>query len=185
MVFILNKDIKFYWYVIQVFSGQENKIAESISQAVIHKSYQDSIKDIVVPEEEVESVIKGKKVLKRIRFLPGYIMLNMKKDDKAIEILNTVFKVNSRNANMKLSKISDKEAENILSQIQNGTGTNSINYNFTVGSEIKVKEGPFASFIGLIDSIDEGKKKMKVNVTIFGRATSLDLNYDQVEKIEQ
>lgn len=172
------------WYVVNVHSGCEKKVAQSIREQVLLKKWEDRIFDILIPTEEVVEVKKGTKVSSERKFFPGYILIKMVMSDEAWHLIknnpNVSGFLGSRN---KPYPVSDKEVERILAQMQEGVKRPREVINFEIGEQVRVCDGPFASFVGLIEDVDVEKARVKVSVSIFGRATPVELEYSQVEKV--
>lgn len=172
------------WYVVNVHSGCEKKVAQSIREQVLLKKWEDRIFDILIPTEEVVEVKKGTKVSSERKFFPGYILIKMVMSDEAWHLIknnpNVSGFLGSRN---KPYPVSDKEVERILAQMQEGVKRPREVINFEIGEQVRVCDGPFASFIGLVEDVDVEKARVKVSVSIFGRATPVELEYSQVEKV--
>ncbi|MDD4555803.1 MAG: transcription termination/antitermination protein NusG [Alphaproteobacteria bacterium] len=171
------------WYVVQVYSGSEKKVAESINEQIVLKKLEERILEILVPTEEVVEVKKGTKVNTERKFFPGYILVKMFMDDDVWHVIKNTPKVSgflgSRN---KPQPISDKEAEKIIMQMQEGVERPKTIVAYEIGDEVRVCDGPFASFVGLVEEVDNEKNRLKVSVSIFGRSTPVELEYTQVEK---
>lgn len=172
------------WYVLHVYSGFEKKIAQQIKEQAELKGLADKIGEIVVPAEEVTEVRRAQKVNTERKFFPGYVLIHMEMSDDAWHLVKDVPKVTgflgSRN---KPSPISDAEAERIIKQQQEGAEQRRPAVLFEVGEQVRVADGPFTSFNGVVEEVDEEKGRVKVMVSIFGRPTPVDLEYAQVEKI--
>ncbi|MAF68721.1 MAG: transcription termination/antitermination protein NusG [Micavibrio sp.] len=171
------------WYVIHVYSGFENKIADQIREKAEKKGLEGHIGDIMVPTEEVVEMRRGQKVQAERKFYPGYVLAKLDMTDDVWHLVKDLPKVTGfLGANNKPSPISQKEAERIIQQVQEGVDRPRPSVMFDVGEDVKVTDGPFASFSGVVEEIDEDKQKLKVSVSIFGRATPVELDYTQVEK---
>jgi transcriptional antiterminator NusG len=172
------------WYVLHVYSGFENKVAEAIRDKADKKGLGEKVSDIMVPTEEVVEVKRGQKVNAERKFFPGYVLAKLDMTDDVWHMIKDTPKVTGfLGAGHKPSPISEKEAERLLKQIQEGVDRPRPSVTFDIGEEVKVADGPFASFSGMVEEIDEEKARLKVSVSIFGRATPVELEYSQVEKI--
>jgi transcription termination/antitermination protein NusG len=172
------------WYVLHVYSGFEKKIATQIKEQAELKGLADNIGEIIVPVEEVTEVRRAQKVNTERKFFPGYVLIHMDMSDEAWHLVKDVPKVTGFLGNKnRPSPISDAEAERIMKQAQEGTETRRPAVIFEVGEQVRVADGPFTSFNGVIEEVDEDKGRVKVSVSIFGRSTPVDLEYGQVEKV--
>jgi transcriptional antiterminator NusG len=172
------------WYVLHVYSGFEKKIATQIKEQAELKGLAEQIGDIIVPTEEVTEVRRAQKVNTERKFFPGYVLIHMDMTDDAWHLVKDVPKVTGFLGNkLKPSPITDSEAERIMKQQQEGTETRRPAVTFEIGEQVRVADGPFTSFNGVVEEVDEDKSRLKVMVSIFGRPTPVDLEYAQVEKI--
>ncbi|CAK7192302.1 Transcription termination/antitermination protein NusG [Commensalibacter sp. Nvir] len=172
------------WYVIHVYSGFEKKIVQQIKEQAEQKGLSDQIEEILVPLEEVIEVKKGQKIHTERKFFPGYVLVKMEMTDEAWHLIKNTPKVTGFLGNrMRPSPISNAEAEQIMKQSQEGIESPRPSVNFEIGEQIRVSDGPFTSFNGVVEEIDLEKGRLKVSVSIFGRSTPVDLEYNQVEKI--
>ena len=172
------------WYVLHVYSGFENKVAEAIREKAGKQGLEDRIEDILVPMEEVVEVRRGQRVSAERKFFPGYVLAKLDMDDDVWHLIKNTPKVSGfLGGGNKPAPISESEAQRILKQVQEGVERPRPSIIFDIGEEVKVSEGPFASFNGTVEEIDEEKGRLKVSVSIFGRPTPVDLEYGQVEKI--
>lgn len=172
------------WYVLHVYSGFEQKIAHSIQEQAAKKGLSDDIVEIMVPTEEVVELKRGQRVTAERKFFPGYILIKMEMSDAAWHLIKNTDKVTGfLGGGKRPVPVPEKEAMNLMQRIQDGVDSPRPSVSFDIGEEVRVTDGPFASFTGLVEEIDEDKQKLKVSVSIFGRATPVELDYGQVEKI--
>ncbi|GAJ28947.1 transcription termination/antitermination protein NusG [Acidomonas methanolica] len=172
------------WYVVHVYSGFEKKIADHIREQAAQKGLADHFDEILVPSEEITEVRRGRKVNAERKFFPGYVLVKMELTDDAWHLVKDTPKVTgflgSRN---RPSPISEAEADRILRQAQEGVDRPRANIIFEIGEQVRVADGPFTSFNGVVEEVDEERSRLKVSVSIFGRSTPVDLDYNQVEKL--
>lgn len=172
------------WYVVNVYSGSEKKVAESLREQATLKKMEDKILEVFVPTENVVEIRKGTKVNAEHKFFPGYILVKMELTDETWLVVKNTPRVSgflgSRN---KPQPISDAEVQKIVNQVQEGLERPQTNVNFETGEQIRVIDGPFASFVGIVEDIDTEKNRLKVSVSIFGRYTPVELEFSQVEKM--
>lgn len=176
----------FRWYIVQAYSGFEKKVAQSIKEQAAQKGLTEMIEDVVVPVEEVTEVRRGKKIQTERRFFPGYVMVKMELTDATWHMVKNTQKVTGflgGGGKGKPIPITEKEAEAIFAQVREGIDHPKSTLHFEVGENVKIIDGPFDTFTGLIEGVDEEKQRVKVSVSIFGRATPVDLEYSQVEKV--
>ncbi len=172
------------WYVIHVYSGFEKKVATAIREQAEQKQLADRFEEILVPTEEVVEVRRGAKVSSERKFFPGYVLVKMDMDDETWHLVRNTAKVTGfLGGRGKPSPISDAEAARILHQVQEGIERPKPSITFEIGEQVRVCDGPFTSFNGTIEDVDEEKSRVKVAVSIFGRATPVELEYSQVEKV--
>jgi transcriptional antiterminator NusG len=172
------------WYVLHVYSGFESKVADSIKEKALKQGLEDCIEDILVPTEEVVEVKRGQRVSSERKFFPGYVLAKLDMNDQVWHLIKDTPKVSGflgAGGNRPVP-ISEKEALRILTQVQEGIDRPRPSVVYDIGEEVKVIDGPFASFNGTVEDVDEDKSKLKVSVSIFGRATPVELEYSQVEK---
>jgi len=172
------------WYVIHVHSGFEKKVAASIREQAEQKGLADKFEEILVPTEEVVEVKRGSKVSSERKFFPGYVMIKLDLSDETWHLVKNTAKVTGfLGGRGRPSPISEAEALRIMRQVQEGIERPKPSVTFEVGEQVRVCDGPFTSFNGLVEEIDEEKARIKVAVSIFGRATPVELEYSQVEKV--
>ena len=171
------------WYIVQAYSGFEKKVVESIKDALTKSNLEANIGEILVPTQEVTEVKKGKRTKKQKKYFPGYILAQLDMTKEAYHLIKNLQKVSGfLGSGDKPTPISNKEIEGILNTISESAINPKSGISFEIGEKVKVCDGPFASFNGLVEEVDEEKSRLKVSVSIFGRATPVDLEYNQVEK---
>jgi transcriptional antiterminator NusG len=174
------------WYIVHAYSNFEKKVAEDIENKAKQKGLGDRIEQIVVPTEKVVEVRRGKKVDAERKFFPGYVLLKAELNDAVISLVKNTPRVTGflgeDKHTAKPMHITDKEAERILHQVQEGVERPKPSVTFEIGEAIRVSDGPFASFNGFVQEVDEERARLKVEVSIFGRAVPVDLEFGQVEK---
>ena len=171
------------WYIVQTFSGFEHKVADTINELIKKRELVDKIVQVEVPIHEVTEVKRGKRVQRKKKFFPSYILVKMEMDEKLYHMIKNIQKVTGfLGTSGKPVPVPDKEIDKILGNIKEGSLVPEPRVSFDIGEQVKVCEGPFASFNGLVEEVDEEKARLKVSVSIFGRPTPIELEYNQVEK---
>jgi transcriptional antiterminator NusG len=172
------------WYIVHTYSNFEKKVAESVREQASNQGLADLFDEILVPTEEVVEVRRGRKVASERRFFPGYVLAKMEMTDQAYHLIKNTPKVTGfLGSDNKPMPISEAEAQRILHQVQEGIERPRPTISYEVGEQVRVADGPFASFSGLIEEVDEERSRVKVAVSIFGRPTPVELEFAQVEKL--
>ena len=171
------------WYSVSVLSNFEKKIAEAIKAAVEEKGLQDQFDEVLVPTEEVIEVRRGKKVTVERRFMPGYVLVRMEMTDEGYHLVNSINRVTGFLGSFgKPVPVRDSEVEAILGRVEEGAEAPRSTITFEVGEQVSVAEGAFEGFDGMVEEVDEVSQRLKVSVSIFGRATPVELEFTQVLK---
>ena len=172
------------WYIVQTFSGFEQKVCETIKETIKTKELEEKISDVLVPIHEVTEVKRGKRVQRKKKYFPGYVLIKSEMDNSIYHMIKNIKRVSGFLGTKGIPvPVSDKEIEKILGQIKDGVAQPKSGIEYSVGEKVQVVDGPFASFSGMVEGIDEEKSRLKVSVSIFGRPTPVELEYNQVEKI--
>ena len=171
------------WYIVQSHSSFENKVAQLIKEEAKKVNLSEKIEEIVVPTHDVTEVKRGKRVQRKKKYFPGYVLIKSEMDNELYHLIKGIKKVSGFLGSKGIPvPVSDKEIEKILGQIKDGVAQPKSTIEYSIGEKVQVIDGPFASFNGLVEDIDEEKSRLKVSVSIFGRPTPVDLEYSQVEK---
>ena len=171
------------WYIVQAYSNFEKKVAESIEEQARQKGLSDKFEKILVPTEKVVEVRRGRKVDAERKFFPGYVLVKMHLSDEAYHLIKNTPKVTGfLGSASKPQPVSEKEVQRIIGTIEEGVERPKTVVLFEVGENVRVTDGPFASFNGAVEQVDEERSRLRVTVSIFGRATPVELEYAQVEK---
>ena len=172
------------WYIVHTYSNFEKKVAESLKEQAVQKHLQDYFEQVLVPTEEVVEVRRGRRIKSERRFFPGYVLAKIELTDEVFHLIKNTPKVTGfLGTDKKPMPISEAEANRILHQVQEGIERPKPSVSFEVGEQVRVSDGPFASFNGTVEEVDEARSRVKVAVSIFGRATPVELEFGQVEKL--
>lgn len=172
------------WYIVQAYSNFERKVADAINETIVSKKLEDYFENVLVPVEKVVEMRRGRKVDAERKFFPGYVLVKMEMTDETFHLVKNTPKVTGfLGSDHKPIPISEAEAQAILQQVQEGVDRPKPSISFDVGEQVRVSDGPFASFNGVVEEVDEERARLKVEVSIFGRATPVELEYGQVEKL--
>ena len=172
------------WYIVHAYSNFERKVAEAIKDRAKAAGLSQLFEEVLVPTEEVVEVRRGRKVSSERKFFPGYVLVKMEMTDSAYHLIKNTPKVTGfLGTENKPIAITEEEAGRILQQVQEGVERPKPSVTFEIGEQVRVADGPFASFNGLVEEVDEERARLKVAVSIFGRATPVELEYGQVEKL--
>jgi transcriptional antiterminator NusG len=171
------------WYIVQAYSGFENKVADSIKDIISKSSLESSLGEILVPTQKVTEVKKGKRIQRKKKYFPGYILIKLDLNKQIYHKIKNIQKVSGfLGPEGKPVPVSENEIEKIINQANQSEMDPSSGITFEIGEKVKVCDGPFASFTGLVEEINEEKSRLKVSVLIFGRPTPVDLAFNEVEK---
>ena len=171
------------WYSVSVLSNFEKKVAEAIREAVETQNLAEEITEVMVPTEEVIEIRRGKKVQTEKRFMPGYVLVRMELNDRTYHLINSINRVTGfLGPQGKPSPMKDEEVARILNQVVEGQERPRSIITFQTGEQVNVTDGPFEGFAGLVEEVDQSNNRLKVSVSIFGRATPVELEFTQVSK---
>ena len=171
------------WYVIHAYSGFENQVADFIKEQAAKKGLTEKVPEVLVPVEKVMTVQNGTKKESTRKFFPGYVLAKMEMTDETWYLVTKTPKVTGFLGGKNPTPITEAEANRILNQVQEGVEHVKASVKYEIGEQVQVIDGPFASFVGSVEEIDAEKERLKVSVSIFGRATPVDLDYGQVKKV--
>jgi len=171
------------WYIVQSHSSFENKVAQLIKEEAVKAKISDKIEEIVVPTHDITEVKRGKRIQRKKKYFPGYVLIKSEMDNNIYHMIKNIKKVSGFLGTKGVPvPVSDREIEKILGQMKDGVAQPKSTIDYSIGEKVQVVDGPFASFSGLIEDIDEEKLRVKVSVSIFGRPTPVDLEFNQIEK---
>jgi transcriptional antiterminator NusG len=171
------------WYSVSVLSNYEKKVAEQIKTSVTQEAMGDEIEEVLVPTEEVIEIRRGKKVTAERRFMPGYVLVKMEMSDKGYHLVNSINRVTGFLGQQgKPSPMRDEEVNSILNRVEENADAPRSLIHFEIGETVTVNDGPFEGFSGMVEDVDDDNQRLKVTVSIFGRATPVELEYTQVVK---
>ena len=172
------------WYIVHTYSNFEKKVAEAIREKADTTGLGEEFEEVLVPTEEVVELRRGRKINTERKFFPGYVLVKMEMTDEAYHLIKETPKVTGfLGANNKPQRISQAEVDVILHQVQEGVERPKPSVTYEIGEQVRVADGPFASFNGIVEEVDEERTRLKVAVSIFGRATPVELEYGQVDKL--
>jgi transcriptional antiterminator NusG len=172
------------WYIVHAYSNFEKKVADSIREQAKQRHLEDRFDEIMVPTEKVVEVRRGRKVDAERKFFPGYVLVKCDLSDEVYHLIKNTPKVTGfLGSDNKPMPISDAEANRIMHQVQEGIERPKPSVSFEIGEQVRVSDGPFASFNGVVEEVDDARSRVKVAVSIFGRATPVELEFGQVEKL--
>ena len=172
------------WYIVHVYSGFENKVKTALEDRIASSARPEKFGEVLVPTEQIVELVKGKRKTSSRKFYPGYILVQMEMDDDTWHIVNDTAKVTGFvGGGSKPPPIPDEEAERIIKQMEEGISKPKPKYQFEEGDEVRVIDGPFNNFQGIVEEVKPDKEKLRVLITIFGRSTPVELEFIQVHKI--
>lgn len=172
------------WYIVHAYSGSESRVAQLIREQSVKKGLEDNFEEIIVPTEEVVEIKNGAKINVDKKYLPGYILVKMVMNDESWHLVRNIPRVSGfLGIKGKPTPVSEEEVKRILEQVKESVANPRSELAFEVGDQVRVTDGPFASFSGFVEEIEEDKQRLKVSVMVFGRSTPITLEYIQVEKL--
>ena len=172
------------WYIVQAYSGFEKKVVTNIKENIAKMKLEEKIDEVLVPTHDVTEVKRGKRVQRKKKYFPGYVLIKMEMNKELYHMIKGIQKVSGfLGQSGQPIPISEEEIQKIMGQIKDGVVQTRAGTTYDIGEKVQVVDGPFASFSGLVEEIDEDKLRLKVSVSIFGRPTPVDLEYTQVEKV--
>jgi len=172
-----------HWYIVQTFSGFEQKVADTLKDIIKKRAMEDKIVEVLVPMHEVTEIRRGKRVQRNKKYFPSYVLVKMEMNKELSHMIKNIQKVTGfLGTSATPVPVPEQEIDKILGRIKEGSLIPKTQISFDIGEQVKVCEGPFASFSGLVEEVDEERSRLKVSVSIFGRPTPIDLEYTQVEK---
>ena len=172
------------WFIVQSHSNFENKVSGLIKEEADKAKISDKFEEIIVPTHDVSEVKRGKRIQRKKKYFPGYVLVKCEMDNDIYHMIKNIKRVSGFLGSKGIPvPVSDKEIEKILGQIKDGVAQPKSGIEYNIGEKVQVVDGPFASFSGMVEEIDEEKSKLKVSVSIFERPTPVDLEYNQVEKV--
>ncbi len=174
------------WYIVHAYSNFEKKVAESIKETAIQKGLDSKVEQVLVPCEEVTEIVRGRKRVSERRFFPGYVLVKMVMDDDTYHLVKETPRVTGflgSDHGKRPVPVSQAEVDRIIGNVEEGPSRQKVQITFEIGEKVRVIDGPFQSFEGNVEEVEEAKERLKVAVSIFGRSTPVDLEYNQVQKI--
>jgi transcriptional antiterminator NusG len=180
----VRSDARHKWYIVHAYSNFEKKVAESIREQAHAQGLDDAFSEILVPTEDVVEIRRGRKINAERKFFPGYVLVKMDMTDEAYHLVKNTPKVTGfLGSGLKPMPVSEREVARIIGAIEEGVERPKPTIQFEIGETVRVTDGPFASFNGSVEQVDEERARLRVTVSIFGRATPVELEYGQVEKV--
>ena len=172
------------WFIVQSHSNFENKVSGLIKEEAEKAKISDKFEEIIVPTHDVTEVKRGKRIQRKKKYFPGYVLVKCEMNNDIYHMIKNLKRVSGFLGSKGIPvPVSDKEIEKILGKIKDGVAQPKSGIEYNIGEKVQVVDGPFASFSGMVEDIDEEKSRLKVSVSIFGRPTPVDLEYNQVEKV--